>query len=126
MRIKTRKKKLSVSELYAILTQQLHFPPDYVLDKMEWYEINAAMKYNYYSSKSGWEQARLVAYMIAQVNSRRTLQMEDIVKFPWENEDDEQTKTSITKEEIEHLQREAEKYLKTQNKTVEKRVNING
>ena len=115
-----------MSELYAMLTQQMGYAPDYVLDNMEWYEINAAMKYNYYSSKSGWEQARLVAYMIAQVNSKCTLQMEDIVKFPWEVEDDEPSKTSITKEEIEHLQREAEKYLKTQNKTVEKRVNING
>ena len=115
-----------MSELYAMLTQQMGYPPDYVLDFMEWYEINAAMKYNYYSSKSGWEQARLVAYMIAQTNSKRTLQMDEIVKFPWEDEDDTPSKTSITKEEIEQLKKEAEQYLKTQNKTIEKRDNING
>ena len=115
-----------MSELYAILTQQMGYAPDYVLDRMEWYEINAAMKYNYYSSKSGWEQARLVAYMIAQVNSQRTLTMDEIVKFPWENEDDTPAKTSITKEEIEQLQREAEKYIKTQNKTIEKREHTHG
>ena len=109
-----------------MLTQEMGYAPDYVLDRMEWYEINAAMKYNYYSSKSGWEQARLVAYMVAQVNSKHTLKMEDIVKFPWEDEDDDPTKTAITKEEIEHLQQEAEKYLKAQNKRIEKRDNING
>lgn len=115
-----------MSELYAMLTQQMGYAPDYVLDNMEWYEINAAMKYNYYSCKSGWEQARLIAYMVAQVNSKRTLKMEDIVKFPWEEDDDEPVKTTITKEEIEQLQREAEKYLKAQNKQIEKRDTTNG
>ncbi len=115
-----------MSELYAILTQQMGYAPDYVLDKMQWYEINAAMKYQHYSIKDGWEQARLVAYMVAQVNSKHTLQMDEIVKFPWEDEDDEPSKTSITKEEIEQLKKEAEQYLKTQNKTIEKRDNING
>jgi len=115
-----------VSELYAILTQQMGYAPDYVLDKMQWYEINAAMKYSHYSVKDGWEQARLVAYMVAQVNSKRTLEMDEIVKFPWENEDDEPVKTSITKEEIEQLKKEAEQFIKQQNNTVEKRENTDG
>ena len=102
------------------------YAPEYVLDRMQWYEINAAMKYHYYSIKDGWEQARLIAYMIAQVNSKRTLKMDEIVKFPWEEKDDEPAKTSITKEEIEQLERDAQEYLKRQNKTVEKRDTING
>lgn len=102
------------------------YTPSYVLDEMQWYEINAAMKYQYYSIKDGWEQARLIAYMVAQVNSKHTLKMEEILQFPWEKEDDEPAKTSITKEEIEQLEREAEKYLKQNNKTVEKRENIDG
>ena len=115
-----------MSELYAILTQQMGYAPDYVLDKMQWYEINAAMKYQHYSIKDGWEQARLVAYMVAQVNSKRTLTMDEIVKFPWENEDDTPAKTAITKEEIEQLKKEADQYLKYQNKETEKRDNTNG
>lgn len=112
-----------MSELYAILTQQMHYPPDYVLDTMEWYEINAAMKYQYYSIKDGWEQARLIAYMVAQVNSKRTLKMDEILPLPWEKEE---PKTSITKEEIEKLKSEAQQFLKSKNNQIEKRDNING
>lgn len=94
---------------------------------MEWYEISAIMKYQYYSVKDGWEQARLVAYMVAQVNSKRTLTMTDILQFPWEKEEDVIVhKTDITKEEIEELKAEAQKYLKTQNITIEKRDLTNG
>ena len=94
----------------------MHYPPEYVLDRMEWYEINSAMKYQYYSFKDGWEQARLIAYMVAQVNSKRTLKMDEILPFPWEKEDEEEHITSITKEEIEQLKKEAEAYMKNKNK----------
>jgi hypothetical protein len=47
------------------LVLRLNYPPDYVLDKMEMYEIKAVMDYEYYAHKDGWEQARLVAYLIA-------------------------------------------------------------
>lgn len=75
------------------------------------------MKYQYYSIKDGWEQARLIAYMVAQVNSKRTLKMDDILPFPWEKEEDEtEHVTSITKEEIEQLKAEAQEYLKNKEK----------
>lgn len=109
------------------MTLQCKFPPDYVLDKMEWYEVTAIMKYQYYTYKDGWEQARLVAYMVAQVNSKKTLTMSDILQFPWEKEEDTvKPKTSISKEEIAQLKAEAQKYMKTQNKTIEKRETANG
>jgi len=95
----------------------MHYPPDYVLDKMEWYEINSAMKYQHYSIKDGWEQARLIAYMVAQVNSKRTLKMDDILPLPWEKDETEPEHiTSITKEEIEQLKAEAQKYLRNKEK----------
>lgn len=93
---------------------QCHFPPSYVLDEIEWYEINAALKYQYYSVKDGWEQARLISYLIAQTNSRRTLKMTDIIEFPWEKESDKEDQ-SITKEDIERLTKEAEQYIKQKN-----------
>jgi len=95
----------------------MHYPPDYVLDKMEWYEVNAIMKYQYYTYKDGWEQARLIAYMVAQVNSKRTLKMDDILPLPWEKDEAEPEHiTSITKEEIEQLKAEAQKYLRNKEK----------
>lgn len=99
---------------------QCGYDPEYVLDKIETYELNAAMKYSYYAVKDDWEQARLIAYIVAQVNSKKTLKMQDIMKFHWE-EETEHGDTKITKEEIEMLKRQAEAYLKSQNKTIEKR-----
>lgn len=92
---------------------QCHYPPNYVLDEMQWYEISAALKYQYYAVKDGWEQARLIGFLIAQSNSTKKLKMEDILEFPWEKNSNEsiEDKTIITKEDIERLRKEAEKYL---------------
>lgn len=93
---------------------QCHFPPKYVLDEIEWYEISAALKYQYYAVKDGWEQARLISFLIAQSNSRKRLKMEDILEFPWEKEITKEDQ-NITKEEIERLKQEAENYIKNMN-----------
>lgn len=77
---------------------------------MEWYEINAALEYQHYSFKEDWEQTRLIAFMIAQVNSKKRLKMEDIIKFPWDNELHDSEDTKITKEDIERLNKMAEAY----------------
>lgn len=89
----------------------MHFPPDYVLDRMEWYEINAALKYQHYTFKEDWEQARLIAYVMAQVNSKKRLKIEDIIKFPWDKENNIDD-TKITKEDIERLNKLAQAYKK--------------
>ena len=78
---------------------------------MEWYEVNAALKYSHYAIKDNWEQARLIAYMIAQVNNKRHLKFGDIAKFYWENETDEEDAKPITKEDIERLNNLAKAYL---------------
>ena len=49
------KKKLSVSELYSMLVLRYHYPPEYVLDKMQMYEIRAVLNYEYYAHKDNWE-----------------------------------------------------------------------
>lgn len=100
---------------------QCGYSAKYVLDEMEMYEVNAAMKYQYHSYKQGWEQARLVAYIVAQTQSTKRLTIQDIVKFEWEKEQEEDVDTSITKEQIEALKAQAQMYLKTQNNQVEKR-----
>lgn len=96
--------------MYAILVMQLHYPPQYVLDDMQMYEAQVAMKYGYYANKDLWEANRLTAYITAQVNSRKKLNVTDLVTFPWE-EDIKNTDTSISKEDIERLQKQAENYL---------------
>ena len=90
---------------------KLHYSPEYVLDKMEMYEVNAALKYQYYAYKEEWEQARLISYLIAQTNSKKRLKIEDIIKFPWDGKEIEQDKV-ISKEDINRLNKMAQAYIK--------------
>lgn len=76
------------------------------MDKMEFYEIRALMKYQYYAHKDDWEQARLVSYLIAQVNSKRKLKFSDIIEFEWDKEN-EKINQSVSNEEIAKLRKEA-------------------
>jgi hypothetical protein len=80
---------------------------------METYEINAILKYGYYSEQDGWEQARLNAYMTAQVNSKKRLKFDDICKFYWEEEEEKEKHTkTISEEDIKRLRNKAQNYLK--------------
>ena len=80
---------------------------------MEFYEIRALLKYEHYSHRDEWEQARLIAYMVAQVNSKKKLKFQDITKFYWEEEEHD---TSISKEDVERLKKKADEYIKSQTK----------
>ena len=95
--------------MYAILTLRMHLPPKYVLDEMEMYEVNALMKHEYSATKDNWEQARMIAYLIAQTNSKKKLTFQDITKFYWEKEEEQDT--SISKEDIERLRKQAQAYI---------------
>ena len=100
--------------MVAILTLTLKFPPDYVLDKMEMYEVRNAFKYQYYSHKNEWEQARLISYITAQVNSTKKLSITDIVTFPWEKDSDNlsiEEKNEITDADIKRLKEKAQQFL---------------
>lgn len=65
--------------------------PEYVLDRMESYEITTILKNLHLKNKDGWEQTRLVSYMVAQVNSTKELKVKDIMTFPWEKEVEEES-----------------------------------
>ena len=52
-----------------------------------------------------WEAARLNAYIVAQVNSKKTLKMQDICKFKWEEEDKKDIE--ISNSDIERLKEKA-------------------
>lgn len=82
---------------------------------MQWYEINGAMKYEHYKNKEQWEQTRLLSYVIAQVNSKKKLKVDDIIEFSWENKQDESTPS---KEEFERLKNKANQYIEKQCKII--------
>lgn len=82
---------------------------------MQWYEINGALKYSYYAYKDEWEQARLIAFLIAQTNSRKKLTLNDITKFYWEKDKEDSEDTKITKKDIQRLNKMATAYLNNKN-----------
>lgn len=100
--------------MYAILVLQCRFSPEYVLDKMEWYEVGAALQFLHYSNRTEWEQSRMMAYVTAQVQSTKKLKPEDIIKFPWDDKNPtEKANTDISKTDIERLNNMAQAYLNT-------------
>ena len=99
---------MNVSELFAILVLNLGMDAEYVMDRMQMYEVSALMEYSYHRHKDEWEQARLISYLIAQTNSSKKLRMEDIIKFSWEkNQKTENNNMDISQEEIEMLTKKA-------------------
>ena len=82
--------------------------PGYVLDSMQFYEIEALIENMWMKSKESWEQARLQAYLTAQVNSTKKIDMTEFMTFPWENV--ETDKIEDTKEEREALMKEMKEW----------------
>lgn len=89
---------------------------DYFLDKMKPYELVIICDSLHLRTKDSWEQSRMIAYIIAQVNSKKHLKPTDIIKFGWENQNKDTKKNSaITVDEVEQIKKvalEREKLLK--------------
>ena len=62
---------------------------------MKPYELSIICESLHLRTKDNWEQARLIAYMVAQVNSKKRLKPTDIIKIAWEKEKTETAKTNI-------------------------------
>lgn len=73
---------------------------------MQLYEVSTILQNIYLTTKDSWEQARLVAYIIAQANSKKKLKLEDIMSFGWEEKEKKHI-TSISTEDIERLKEKA-------------------
>lgn len=79
---------------------------------MQMYEIVPYIQNLHLRTKENWEQARLNAYITAQVNSSKKLKITDIMEFPWEkSESKRQGKTDISNEDIERLKNKAKKWI---------------
>lgn len=75
---------------------------------MQIYELETLINSLYQKNKESWEQTRLLAYIVAQVNSSKKLKPSDILSFVWDNEGG--GNTSISNEDIERLKRKAKQY----------------
>ena len=100
--------------MYSILVLQCGIDPGYVLDRMDFYEMSALIENMWMKSKESWEQARLQAYLTAQVNSTKKIDMTEFMTFPWEKVETE--KIEDTKEEREAVMKEMKEWENIMNK----------
>lgn len=77
--------------------------PDYVLDRMKFYEIEALLENLWMKNKESWEQTRVQAYITAQTQSTKKIDMNDMMSFPWEKKVE---KVEDTPEDIEMMRKE--------------------
>lgn len=97
--------------MYSILVLEAHISPEYVMDKMKLWEIPTLLKHIDLTFKTSWEQTRIVAYIIAQSNSTKTLKASDILKFPWDSKEEIKKSTPEDREELKRKMNETLKYL---------------
>ena len=77
--------------------------PDYVLDRMKSYEIDCLIENLWMKNKESWEQTRLQAYITAQTQSTKKIEMNDMMSFPWEKKVE---KVEDIPEDIEMMRKE--------------------
>lgn len=91
---------------------QCGIDPEYVLDRMDWYEIEALIENLWMRDKTSWEQTRTISYITAQCQSTKQLNPKDMMTFPWEKE----AKVEDTQEERDEIWREMKEWEKILNK----------
>jgi hypothetical protein len=96
---------MGMATLYALIVVQCGIPPDYFLDRMQWYEVDACLKGAELSERVGWEQTRCLCYVTAQVQSRKKLKPSDVLSFDWDKE--RKGDTEITSAEVARLKKKA-------------------
>lgn len=86
---------------------ELGIDPGYVLDVMQPYEIKSLFKKAHYRYRQSWDQTRSIVYAIAQSNSKKHLTPTSVMKFPWDDEtqDDEAPRTTVA--DLERLKERA-------------------
>ncbi len=100
--------------MFALLVLRLKIPIDYVMDKIEWSEIGALMKFQHYLVIDSWEMARFQSYIALKSQTNYKGEIQDFLPFSWEKQEQEQEEnTSITQEEITKLTEEAKALLTT-------------
>lgn len=95
--------------MFAILTLDLGIAPAYVLDEMETYEITALIEHRSHKHREQWEQARFIAFIVAQCNTKKNLKLTDLIKFDWDGKGEGKT-DAPTKEEVNRLAEMAKAY----------------
>ena len=91
--------------MYRILCVEGRLDPITLLEELRPSEAMEHVSLLNYSDREGWEQARMISLVIAQINSKNTITPQSIMKFPW---DEQPEKVEVTAEDIKRLKEQAE------------------
>lgn len=84
---------------------------DYFMDEMQEYEIHDLYNMLQYTDLGKWEMTRWLLYAIIQVNSKKKIKIEDVLKFPWDKDYIKLDK-NISDNDIERLKKKSQEILK--------------
>lgn len=77
------------------------------MDEMQDYEVSYMVESIEYSDRNLWEMTRLIMYQNIQMNSKKTIDIKNVIKFKWDIEQEEVTQ-EISNSEIERLKARAD------------------
>lgn len=77
------------------------------MDDMQDYEVSYMVESIEYSDRNLWEMTRLIMYQNIQMNSKKTIDIKNVIKFKWDIEQEEVSQ-EISNSEIERLKARAD------------------
>ena len=79
---------------------QCGIAPDYVLDRMEWYEMEALIENLWMKNRETWEQTRTISFVTAQCQSTKKLDPKEMMPFTWDKNEEKHVDTEEEKKEM--------------------------
>ena len=87
--------------------------PGYVLDRMEFYEMEALFINRHLREREKWEMARMQAFVTARCAGADIKQPKELFSFPWEKEtSDKPVRKEISPKDEERVKATARYFLK--------------
>lgn len=80
------------------------------MDVLQDYEVNDLLDNIEYSDRHTWEQTRLLMYQNIQMNTKKRINLKDVLRFKWDIQEEENK--NITSEDIDRLKERANKISK--------------
>jgi len=99
--------------------------PAYVLDTMQWYEVDALLEGYDLRQKDSWEKVRTLAVSSLQANSNKRLKATKIFPLPWDKRTSEKKNGTVEKpsnDYINSFKTSALEFMGEENKEV---INLN-
>lgn len=84
------------------------------MNELEFWEVNDILDNIEYTDRNSWEQCKINSYITAQVNSTKKINIDEFMKFKWNDkkEEEEEHNYEITNSEIERLKKLAQTFEK--------------